>query len=342
MSKERGDKPEMSKESGSVPISYKDYITKENFPSDEDIDDELTYTTLQKVVAPSDRKVKYKKPKLESTNDLDVGAEDAAQTEVNDDVYSWLNSLCLDSRIALNRAMWTAARKKSGEEPGTKDIHQVYGEVGHEQLTSYLKIEGCLYSGNEWVRWATCETIPKWQGQSGEHGRWQLSVINDQGLIPKSGAISSLKNALTKLEFEALVKLVNDFPQKAKRRQLKLHVHHVGYLINSDFEACKFPVVKKVGAGSSISHLCDQRSCARPTHIEVAEHHISNMDRQRCPGVTLLIFNNTIIQETPCAHSGQGTLQMRLQASCRKIFTRELTSSAAQFVAESLGFGVTD
>lgn len=64
MSKERGDKPEMSKESGSVPISYKDYITKENFPSDEDIDDELTYTTLQKVVAPSDRKVKYKKPKL--------------------------------------------------------------------------------------------------------------------------------------------------------------------------------------------------------------------------------------------------------------------------------------
>lgn len=67
-----------------------------------------------------------------------------------------------------------------------------------------------------------------------------------------------------------------------------------------------------------LSHLCDRRGCIRMQHLETASY-ASNNERQRCRGITLHIFKNTIIKECPCTHSRGGTLDEKLRTSCMKL-----------------------
>ena len=81
---------------------------------------------------------------------------------------------------------------------------------------------------------------------------------------------------------------------------LKVEAHHVAY--NADNRRVTAPLPLNVGAGGSVSHLCDEGGCVKQSHLEATPIHKDNTDRQRCLGVVLLYFRGVIVKEVPCKH----------------------------------------
>lgn len=74
-----------------------------------------------------------------------------------------------------------------------------------------------------------------------------------------------------------------------------------------------------LGMGSSISHLCDTAGCISVDHLEYVPAHVTNLNRQRCLGVTLIVSLDLIIHEVPCQHGVGDTVEARISSSCRKL-----------------------
>jgi hypothetical protein len=144
-------------------------------------------------------------------------------------------------------------------------------------------------------------------------------VINGYGQTPQSaaGAGIAIKSVLDDWQWESLKNIALDSPRVTRGVQIKLPCHHLAYL------ACRRdgdPVIpSNVGSGASISHLCDQDGCIRGEHLEVTERHVDNLERQRCIGVTLIVYLDVIVHEIPCNH-GRGENNVdKIASSCRKI-----------------------
>ncbi len=95
--------------------------------------------------------------------------------------------------------------------------------------------------------------------------------------------------------------------------QVKIMLHHLVWLTSGGVS-----LPANLGHGSSISHLCDN-SCVRIDHLELTTHHIDNLVRQRCTGVTLVVAKNFIVSAEPCAHARGGTFEEKVETSCRKV-----------------------
>lgn len=67
----------------------------------------------------------------------------------------------------------------------------------------------------------------------------------------------------------------------------------------------------KLGEGAGVSHLCDTDRCIRKEHMDSLLLHKKNMDRQRCLGMTLIVYEDTIVQEEPCIHAQDNDLCCR-------------------------------
>jgi hypothetical protein len=79
-------------------------------------------------------------------------------------------------------------------------------------------------------------------------------------------------------------------------------------------------VPQNLGAGTSISHLCDTASCCRRDHLVLAAAHQANMDRQRCRGVMLIAITDAtglslIIRQERCSHDTSNDFS----ESCRRV-----------------------
>jgi hypothetical protein len=79
-------------------------------------------------------------------------------------------------------------------------------------------------------------------------------------------------------------------------------------------------VPQNLGAGGSISHLCDTHSCCRRDHLLLTPAHQANMDRQRCKGVSLIVMSDArglllIIHEERCSHDATADFS----ESCRRL-----------------------
>jgi hypothetical protein len=104
----------------------------------------------------------------------------------------------------------------------------------------------------------------------------------------------------------------NDYDYQPNQPPIKkLLAHHIAWRQQN------FPAQLKqdVGRGSSVSHYCDIRGCVRRCHLEYADRHQSNMDRQRCTGVTLIVRNGQIVDEIKCVHDTTNDFTR----SCRKL-----------------------
>lgn len=95
------------------------------------------------------------------------------------------------------------------------------------------------------------------------------------------------------------------------------------------------PLPLNLGSGSSVSHLCDQTGCVRKDHLEVAIVHQTNMNRQRCVGMTLVVIADFIVAEIACKHAA-GTYFEKLTTCCRKVQVLEVGLGDAAFVVESI------
>ena len=98
---------------------------------------------------------------------------------------------------------------------------------------------------------------------------------------------------------------------KGTNQVVRFTVSHLAFIISH----ADVVLPSNLGAGGgSVSHLCDRRGCITGSHCEFVPHS-SNMERQRCSGVLLLIGNECVLQEVRCPHDTTPDFS----GSCRKV-----------------------
>jgi hypothetical protein len=102
--------------------------------------------------------------------------------------------------------------------------------------------------------------------------------------------------------------------KKTSIGQLKIQFKLLAYRIKYPMERVVSNI--ELGAGHGVSHLCDVAMCVNPDHMDVSLVHQLNMDRQRCLGVTLLVYNDVIVGEKPCIHTRNGDIK---GTCCRRV-----------------------
>jgi hypothetical protein len=221
---------------------------------------------------------------------------------------SFLNSLSCGEAQAILKLM------RSGGRTAVK--HQVSEEI--LTMMSALRASGDSTRDGLWYAdHCTCEVF-KTSDSTSSHPRWQVRL--DAGVESIGGR---LKACLSKGAWETLT---------SQTKYWKPNAHHVAYNANSQRAAVPLPL--NVGAGGSISHLCDERGCIKGTHLEATLIHKDNLVRQRCTGVLLIHFQGVIVKEVPCLHgvkqSQGGDFESSILKSCVKVTLLEL--SEADFV----------
>lgn len=212
----------------------------------------------------------------------------------------WLNSLAALEAMALCAQMRGAV--------GVTTATQISGGVAPVNL-------GCLStnaprSGNWYVEWATCEVINLAAPKTG-HPRWQPTIITKRGDTPANPTSLGkvIKSHIADAKWQVLKGLTTS------NGQVKIPCHHLTF--RSLHPGVSIPA--NMGHGSSMSHLCDTTGCIRGGHLQLAQQHIENMERQRCHGVTLIAAADLIIHEIPCSHGTGGNTADQIATSCRKI-----------------------
>ena len=141
-------------------------------------------------------------------------------------------------------------------------------------------------TGEHWLTWATCMMVRSKAAQV--FNRLQLDVS-----VEKKPAV--LRQAIWNALFLGIPEKRVGTPST---RTQSFMAHHIGWAVRKDGG----PLQDTAGRGGSFSHLCDAGECIEPTHLVFTAQHRDNMARQRCPGLTLVLHNRVIIQESPCIH----------------------------------------
>jgi hypothetical protein len=212
----------------------------------------------------------------------------------------WLNSLAALEAMALCSEMRAAV--------GFNPSVQVSGGASPVNL-------GCLStneprSGNWYLEWAQCEIINLAAPSTG-HPRWQPTIVRKVGGTPVNPTSLGrlIKAHLAPAKWDSLKSLASS------NGQVKIPCHHLAF--RSKNPGISIPA--NMGRGSSMSHLCDSSGCIRGEHLELTSHHVDNLERQRCHGVTLIVAVDLILHEIPCSH-GRGNIPAeQIATSCRKL-----------------------
>lgn len=200
-----------------------------------------------------------------------------------------LNGLDVSERAVLYRQLLTVLKPRNGYPKLAPGIL--------EQMRS-LRSPHSNRDGQFYLRWARCLVIP-----SRAEGYPRLQVRLDQGPQSVCGRLKRLLSSVT---------MTKIFELGGSSNYFRVQAHHVAY-ISRDAAAT---IPSNCGAGGSISHLCDIKRCVNPRHLEATPSHRENMDRQRCGGVTLIVFENMILKDLACAHGYGGDAQKIIETSC--------------------------
>jgi len=220
-------------------------------------------------------------------------------------MVNWLNSLTASEVTNLFHTMRNSV--------GTNEHIQILGG-GEGFTTEGLRALDCLptnvpRTGGWYADWACCDVINL--SLRGGHPRWQPRVLAG-GLTPANPtAVGRLiKDVLREQSWNEL-KL-----QASGSGQVKIPCHHLAFLA---FVMGGVGIPDNMGAGASMSHLCDTVGCIRQDHLELTLQHMDNLERQRCRGVTLIVTLDLIIHEVPCDHGRGLSAPERIASSCRRV-----------------------
>lgn len=213
----------------------------------------------------------------------------------------WLNTLEPLEAMALNSEMRAVV--------GYTTNVQVSGGPSPVNLSCLSLNEP--RSGNWYMNWAQCEIINLAAPATG-HPRWQPTIVRgttgDTPTNPTSlGRL--IKSHLPIERWEVLKGLATS------NGQVKIPCHHLAFRVSEPGVS----IPANMGHGSSMSHLCDQRGCIRGEHLQLTNHHVENLERQRCTGVTLIVALDMIIHEIPCSHGRGDNISDKVSTSCRKL-----------------------
>lgn len=221
-------------------------------------------------------------------------------------VTLWLNYLTHTEARSLLEIMCTTV--------GTSATAQVSG--GASPLGLNCLPANSPRTGDWYMEWASCEIIGLLvSGGATGHPRWQPRVVNKVGNTPANPTAvgRSIRSRLRDDAWEWLKTLASS------NGQVKIPRHHLAFLAGDDGMGASTGLPVDLGAGSSMSHLCDSVGCIRDSHLELTLQHVDNLERQRCTGVTLIASMDLIIHEVPCGHARGGTSEERIASSCRKL-----------------------
>ena len=167
------------------------------------------------------------------------------------------------------------------------------------------------HTGKHWLEWATCTMIRSNAAQV--FNRLQLDV-----------SVEKKPTVVRQAIWDALFEGVQERrPNTPSTRVQTFMAHHIGWAVRKEGG----PLLDTAGRGGSVSHRCDAGECITPTHLVFTAQHRDNLARQRCPGLTLIVFNKVIIQESPCIHDSNPADVERMD-TCRHITVIELTTQA--------------
>lgn len=219
---------------------------------------------------------------------------------------SWLNNLSLED---CRRAHEVLASD-------TVDYYNSPVGASLDDLAEWV----CVDSDNEfadgqfWISWLRCHR------KTGEdYPRHQPKLSSDR---PGSGSqVTRLREKLSQDGWRSF----NELALRTPGRQPKIPAHHLALRAKAGER-----LPSNLGSGSSVSHLCDNKNCINPEHMEVAEEHSANLRRQRCPGVTVIEFGQRVLQVQSCPHGNGLTHLSRLNNSCRRIHVVRLDERVAE------------
>lgn len=212
----------------------------------------------------------------------------------------WLNSIQYLEAMALNAEMRAAV--------GFTTNVQISGGSSPVNLSCLSLNEP--RSGNWYMDWVQCEIINLAAPATG-HPRWQPTIVRGTGATPTNPTSLGrlIKSHLSTQRWEALKSLATS------NGQVKIPCHHLAFRVSEP----RVSIPANMGHGSSMSHLCDQRGCIRGEHLQLTNHHVENLERQRCIGVTLIVALDMIIHEIPCSHGIGNNIADKVSTSCRKL-----------------------
>lgn len=198
--------------------------------------------------------------------------------------------------------------------------------IGDDGDSILVHARGFPYNadGDEWRTWTACWRtklkIPvNAKTLKSEHPRWQPRLVpnnSSPGQDPNVGSVGwDIKRVLTPEKWHSLRVIAND------NGQIKAQMHHLA--VRASRGNPLIPL--NAGTGGSVSHLCDSLGCVRPEHLEVSQMHVSNLARQRCCGVQILVYADVLLMATRCPHDdrqytqAQNNLPSSTSKSCRKL-----------------------
>lgn len=255
-------------------------------------------------------------------------------------VVGWLNKLLPEEASAIESALLGTIKVRSE--------YLVSGSTVEVLRTLTNTVEqsrsGAWYA-NEFAR---C-TVPVTAAAA--HGRYQIK-INASSSASQMGVMTQ---ALSRLDTERGSSLLAEFralpgDPDSENAVVKITRHVLAYAAGRSEGDAEIPL--NLGAGSSISHLCDTTGCIEKSHLRVELAHKDNLVRQRCRGVRLTVstWNRRILQEEPCVHGNAKagdvpssskvmpealSLEDQLLLSCRKVQLVDVgeTKETAQWMA---------
>lgn len=195
-------------------------------------------------------------------------------------------------------------------------------------LQCYQSIDVSIPNGSWWADHVTCLCLKQGAGSQGLD--WSSGYPRHQlkfGAKRKAGEttktpIGKSHGAQLKrvLSDEAWAK-VKEIASANKSGRFTFQVHHLAYCLRrlkaqNDVAFPELPV--DLGAGMAISHLCDNHSCCKESHMQLKAQAI-NMSMQRCVGATLIVKDGVILQVHHCSHYVEQPDGTVVQPDCAKL-----------------------
>jgi len=168
-------------------------------------------------------------------------------------------------------------------------IEALRGIMMHDATGNIVQVTG---TGQWWMDWSNC-------------------LVFFPGAVPAPVVPPDIHHVLTFKSCPAGVRDSIFNAWKGRKTNVKVGAHLLAW--KSANLATQMP--HNLGAGASISHLCDTHSCCRRDHLMLAVAHQANMDRQRCRGVILVSVDGDIVHQEQCPHDTSNDFS----ESCRRI-----------------------
>lgn len=244
----------------------------------------------------------------------------------------WLRSLSATSAKRLYDLMMSNARYYSER--------LVDGVALPGDFNSYIVLDddvSPLKTGAEWRKYVSCITFdenslgmdwsagyPRFQmnWKLNKDGEWQTPLKRSRGELPIMKRVSDVLTDEEWASFRAMY--VPDASEKRTSISIKIMCHHIAYNMLAKSQPALYPELpEQLGAGSSVSHLCDNK-CITGVHMIVSDQHVQNLERQRCAGVTLLCSGGVILQAIDCPHFKSDDDGVVLAPNCVRLRVVEL------------------